>query len=359
MRIGVLTFHNAINYGAILQTYATQHYLEAMGHEVTIIDYRNQSIEDAYLPYTFSLLRLFHRKPWNILPYLLTTLSYSKKRKKQYEFSKSELSLSHRQYFVGDALEQFDIILIGSDQVWNPNFTGGFDTFYWGQFEHGNSKVVAWAASSKEKALNNSDRKVIEALLGNFTAISVREQELKAFLSPISSQQIHVLPDPTLLLTKTEWKKLCHPVKEKDYILVYAMENEQDAIRIVEKLARKKNKKIIIINPYSHVRIQKGYKTTLSPYDFLSYFMYADEIMSVSFHGTAFSLIFEKQFYCYIAKGKSNVRIESILKQIGLESRIINEDTNLDELSVIDFNGINGQLEKLRKTAFFFFQSIK
>ena len=69
--------------------------------------------------------------------------------------------------------------------------------------------------------------------------------------------------DPTLLLTKTEWKKLCHSVKEKDYILVYAMENEQDAIRIVEKLARKRTKKIIIINPYSHVRIQKGYKTCL------------------------------------------------------------------------------------------------
>lgn len=356
MKIGVLTFHNAINYGAILQTYATQRYFERLGHEINIIDYRNKSIDDAYLSFTFSVKRMFYRKPWNIPRYLITTYYHSRKKKKQIDFSNEYLNLT--QYPMTEKeIKDYDLMLIGSDQVWNPNFTGGLDPIYWGQIPHYDAKVVAWAASSKEKALKDDDKKDIASLLKNFTAISVRETKLQSFISPLCSIPVHVILDPTLLLAAEDWRRLCHPVVESSYVLVYAMEDEGLAIRAAERLAAKHGKKVVVINPYSNAKIQKGYKTMLSPTDFLSYIMYADHVITASFHGTAFSIIFQKDFYCFVKSTKSNVRIESLLQQLGLGDRIINEGSSFTEINRIEYIKVESILQQLREDASRFVKS--
>lgn len=351
VKIGILTFHNAINYGAVLQAYATQHFLEKQGYDVEVIDYRSKAIENSYLRYTFGWKRMLYRKPWHILEFLITSFWFNKKKKKIDAFNKVHLKYSLSVYHREEPYcMDYDVYLIGSDQVWNPNFTDGFDPFYWGCFyRKPKSKLIAWSVSTKEKALEKKEKELIVSYIEQFDAISVRETQLKVFLESLTNKSIHLTLDPTLLLSKIEWGKFCKPVEECQYVLVYAMQDEDMVISKAKLLAEKKRKNLIVINPYSNSIIKTGYKQCLSPVEFLSYFNSADFVFSASFHGTAFSLIFEKQFYCFIKKGSSNVRIESLLIRLNLEDRIVNEIESFSLSHTIDYRGVENKISLLIK----------
>lgn len=130
MKVGILTFHNAINFGAILQTYATCELVKSLGHEVEVIDYHNRAIDATYDKYIYHISRM----PWNpvyAMAYLLSTLFFRKKKHKFQIFTKKYLSLS-RNRFSGQPmkLENYGLVLIGSDQLWNMTITKGIDPVY-------------------------------------------------------------------------------------------------------------------------------------------------------------------------------------------------------------------------------------
>lgn len=362
MKIGILTFHNAINYGAVLQAYATQHFLEQQGYDVEVINYRNKAIDNSYLRYTFGWRRMLYRKPWHILDFLITSFWFKRKKKKIEAFNKRYLRQSLKVFHREEPYcMDYDVYLIGSDQVWNPNFTDGFDPFYWGCFyRKPKSKLIAWSVSTKEHTLENKKKELVASYLEQFDAIGVREKQLKVFLESLTNKPIHLTLDPTLLLSKIEWGKFCKPVKENQYVLVYAMQDENMVISKAKLLAEKTKKTLIVINPYSNSIIKRGYKQWLSPVEFLSYFNSADFVVSASFHGTAFSLIFEKQFYCFIKRGSSNVRIESLLKCLNLEDRIVNESESFSLSHTIDYCTVENELLPLIKdTSDFLLGNIK
>ena len=133
MRIGILTFHYACNYGAMLQTYATQEFLRSMGHDVCVVDYRNKSVEEGYAAWNFKI---------DLLKTLPRAFSRAMRNSRFRHFMKECLVLSK------DPFDSFDVLLFGSDQIWNEIITGGFDKIYWGDFTT-KARKVAWAASAK------------------------------------------------------------------------------------------------------------------------------------------------------------------------------------------------------------------
>ena len=349
MKVGILTFHNAYNYGAVLQTYATQEYVRGLGHEVEVIDYHNRKIDLSYENRKFRL-RSFLRNSYIFPLYLLEKYYYWKRRKAYRIFFEKYISLSSNRYEQDDKifLGDYDVVLIGSDQLWNKKLTGGLDAIYWGQFEtRPTTRIAAWSVCMNYMVLTETEKDTIKSYLSNFTAISVREDELQNFISKLTTQEVHLTLDPTLLLTRTQWTALCRPIKEKGYVVVYAVRKEKETVEFARKIAEKQGKPLVILRPYSNWYFTKENKEYGGPVEFLSYINNADMVVTSSFHGTVFSYIFHKQFICPILDG--NVRVENLLRILGLRERMVESWNDALNLSTIDYSKVSKTFEAKRE----------
>lgn len=349
MKIGILTFHNAYNFGAVLQAYALQNYLESQNCQVEIIDYRNIAIEDNY-----NLLQLKRYKRRNILKVLLSIVNNAYKVVKFNQFRKdaySLLKLSERVFEIQDKnIIDKDAIIIGSDQLWNKKYTKAVDPFYWGKFADSSAlKVISYAVSIDANYISASDLKYICECLKNFDSLSVRESDSVKFLSSLTNKKIHVSLDPTLLVEREMWLSLIgktSPYKDSPYIAVYAILERKKVIENAKKLAKALHKRLIIISPIAQVSLFNGDVKPTRLSDFLSIIAYADFVLTSSFHGLAFSLIFHKDFYV-MGDSSKNERMKSLLCQLGLTSRFI-EEMYINKLSSIDYVKVEKKIGALR-----------
>lgn len=345
MRVGILTFHNAYNYGAVLQTYATQELVKSMGHEVEIIDYHNARIDRMYDKRKFHLKEFF-KSTYKFPLYLLEKYFFWRRRLAYNKFNKNCLQCSRNKYYQGDviSIKDYDAVLIGSDQVWNKRLTGGLDAVYWGNFESSSfTRIVAWSVCMNNMDFTESELKEIKNYLSNFTAISVREEALQGFISKLIGKRVLHTLDPTFLLPSTKWELLCHPVKEDDYIAVYAIRKADETINFARKISSALNKKLIIIRPYSRWYFSCENKEYCGPNDFLSYIKNASYVVTSSFHGTVFSLIFKRQFFCPALD--VNLRVEDLLKTVGLSDRFVRGWEDALSLSPINYDTLPAALE--------------
>jgi len=349
MKIGILTFHNAYNYGAVLQTYATQELVKSLGHEVEVIDYHNKAIDRFYENLRFHIRTIPKRKFYRIPVYFLEKCFYWKRRKAYQNFIHQYLCLSEKRYNQGgkDVINGYDIILIGSDQLWNKEITNGFDKIYWGDFKtNAYTRKVAWSVCMNQTNISEDEKEYIIEHLNNFEAISVRESSLQSMLSKLTTKEIAHTLDPTLVLPSQNWEHLCHGVKEKNYIAVYAVRKEEDTIRFARKVAEILQKPLVVIRSYAKWYMNSENKECGGPSEFLSYIKHADFVVSTSFHGTVFSLIFKKQFACPALE--DNVRIESLLNSVGLKERLISFPEKAESLPSIDYEKVEQAMNALR-----------
>lgn len=251
-KIGVLTFHRAENFGAVLQAYALQTYLMQLGYEVSIIDYRCKAIETQYQIFNPSIL--WSRK--NIWISFCTYLRRFKhlrirqiRKQKYVDFRNRYLCLTKPMTKVG-SIHNLDVCIVGSDQVWNMHLTGGLDKTYFLDFPMRNdTKRISYAASSERDphGLFHQYSQEISRMLNAFHDISVREPFLKDALQPYASCDIQVSLDPTFLLSKSDYLKLAVKPKESNYILVYHMHPTEQGTRLAEHIAEKSGSKVIEI----------------------------------------------------------------------------------------------------------------
>ena len=306
MRIGILTFHNADNYGAVLQCYALQEKLKnyyTEDNKISIIDYKCPEIENAYIP----RFKIF--KPWNILWYLKA----KRKRRKFQEFREKHLDIGSCDF------SQYDVIYYGSDQIWNPKLTN-CDLKFWGEGFSG--KKIAYAASDGGELVLSEKTKI---LLNSFSKISCREEILTEKLQNSNiSIPIETVCDPVFLLSKDEWLKFAEMPIEENYILAYKISENLKFDAEVEKLGRRLKKKVVQI---TYVKGWRKYFCTrqkfvddISPEQFVGYFVKADFVMTTSFHGTAFSIIFNKPFFV-MSLTKRSERITNVLSILNIADR--------------------------------------
>lgn len=351
MKIGILTFHNAYNYGAILQAYATQELVKGLGHDIEIIDYHNNLIDSTYNSQKFRFLS-FVKNIYRLPLYLLEKIFYRKRREAYRRFISKYIKLSPFRYVQGKTsrIEGYDVILIGSDQLWNIGITGGFDSFYWGDFEcEQQTRKIAWSICMNIDQCTSNEKDYIVSRLNNFSAISVREKSLQQFLKKLTTIEYPQTLDPTLLLNKQQWEVLCQPVKEKNYIVVYAVQDEDETIDFARQIAKSMQKKIVIVRSYSKHYWSEENKEHCGPDEFISYIRYADFIVTTSFHGTVFSLIFHKQFICPVFR--CNTRIRSLLEIAGLGGRMIHRSDEFFNLHNIDYAKVDKLIESERNAA--------
>lgn len=357
MKIGIVTCHRAHNYGAVLQAYALKTYLTKLGHEVEFAD---------FVPAYFSTSRDVPRRPffkssfkqkllypkylikWWWPPYKLKSKRYSRFNK----FITKYLMPTARDY----RQQSFDMAIYGSDQIWSKeplsDGTTYFESVYWGDATLNATNRITYSASMGVMRILPEDHSFIQNSLHQFDAVAVREKELYDYFlehNLIAADKLFLTIDPVFLLSRDEWKPLIpRRMVREPYLLFYDFQIDADTTALVQRIASERNLRIIRITD-GVVTTEKidGYMPTAGPLEFLSLVYYADFVVSSSFHGTAFSILFEKQFVSRQIRNAS--RVQYLLEQIGLNNRFVN---NIDNVGLSDINYsdikimLNGSIEQ-------------
>lgn len=343
MRVGVLTFHRSTNFGTMLQAHATIQLLESLGVEAELIDYRPSYIE-----------RTYKRKreissPKDVLSVIYNSMIYknafTQKADRFIEYH-SNLSVSKKACTTIQELEricsEYDIILSGSDQLWNKNITGD-DFAYFFPFSH--PYKVSLASSFGTKTIDKEREKDILPYLKDFKHITVREKTAKTILLNIlknsSESDIRVILDPTMIITRNEWSKFelaVDKIPSDGYILTYYMIETPILRKITETLEEKTGLKVVNVKPSKRQMIKReGINLPdIGPGEFLKCYSGAKYVVTNSFHGTAFALNFEKPVYVsplpVSMAGEVNSRLLDLLETFRLQSRWIDTEEKLSKI---------------------------
>lgn len=353
MKIGILTYHRAENYGALLQAYAMKTYLLSLGHDVSFIDYWPKYHSDYFklFPWQQFQKRSFLRKALFLFQLILwaTPRMIRKKRLLRFMYEMLELQKNPQYTNDNDKTENYDVVIYGSDQIWRKQNLGGvgFDSWYFGEENVQADKRVVYAGSMGTIDTSTQDDIYVQKMMKNFSVISVRENDLQTYLEGLGVSSSLVI-DPVFLLTKEQWRKIetKSNITEK-YILFYNLLNTPNSKQFAEHLSQIKNIPIREVNKrMSLCHIGKRYISTASVELFLQLVDGAEYVVSNSFHGVAMSIIFQKQFYAVGMHQKSN-RVKSLLQSLGICERLIENNIMSIQDSKIDYHVVNTALMAL------------
>jgi hypothetical protein len=347
MKVGIITFHRALNYGAVLQTYALQQILDEMGIESDVIDYECKTINDNYNGIIFS--KCNRKKEYlNAVGYFVKTKN---KRNNFDKFISESLQLSSKcnRQNIGSIETEYDCFITGSDQVFNDKCTG-FDTTYFLDFVKNPLMRNSYAASFGFQQVPDALKGKYTELLNSFNNISVREEQGIKIVKELTGKKAVKNVDPTLALNSKQWeKKIKNNFRNDKYIFVYTVMDPVNLVQYAVELSHKTGFKVV----YLHGNIET-YSTSnsngvveniysASPDDFLNYIYHAEYIITNSFHGTVFSIIYKKKFIVELEAWKYNKRAEELLKSLNINGHVLS-DINLD---TIDDNCDWDEIEKL------------
>lgn len=350
MKIGIITFHWATNYGAILQAYALQNFLQQRNHEVQIINYRPNNFQKRLLN-TIVNPRIW-RIPSDVKDYYKEQ-KLEKFRDKYLNETICYKSLEDLQLNPPD----FDVYICGSDQVWNPSFLlygeGKQTPAYFINFGSTNTKRIAYAVSFGCEFFPKDASIIARDYISSFDTISVRENSGLQIVESLGYSHAKKLPDPTILLKDTDYIFENQPKDHKHKTaFIYVLRNENNGIKEIKKYLKKEYK---LIDSSKKINPQ-------SVEDWIQEIRSASVVLTNSYHGMIFSLIFHIPFLVVLAKGVSsgmNDRFVTLLSHLELEDRIIEgfqkdqiEKMTLDE---IDWGKVDLKLAALRKETNTFF----
>lgn len=355
MRIGILTFHCACNYGAVLQCYALQRFLVKSGHDAVVVDYRPAAVADGYR--WFDIRRFWGRTPGRFIQKSRSEINVIGNRRRRYksfeDFLKTSIALTDHVRGCDEMAAlagEFDMLVVGSDQVWNRRITGGIDKIYWGDFQRPSSTHMISYAASMEDGMDSDVVAAVKRFLPGFDAVSVREEGLRHALSALVPEvRVDVVADPVLLLDKEGWNGLASErIINEPYLLFYQVRKSAQAYSAARQLADRKGLKLICLS--AKVELDNSEEVACaSPSDFVSLFRYASYVVTTSFHGTAFSVIYGKEFVCIDVSDGKGSRQKNLLEKLCLEDRIVQEVSDTEELMSIDEGNMRLKLEEYRK----------
>ncbi|MBE6780997.1 MAG: polysaccharide pyruvyl transferase family protein [Ruminococcaceae bacterium] len=346
MKISIVTFPKAINYGTALQAAALKRKLEDLGNEVRFLEHKCEEIEKTNRVFDFREAV----NPKYTLAHLYN-LPVALKRKNNFKaFQQKYMSFSNA------APQSFDAVVAGSDQIWNYRLTAD-DWFYFLDFEKQNTKKIAYAGSFGLSNIPDDKKQKTKECLLDFDFLSVREQTAKALIENEFGIKSDLVVDPTFLIDKNEWKQFFDGDLYSDgYIYVYNVVYSPTVWEFAYKLAEKTGKKIRTVC-YSKIhRPNAECCFTAGPSEWLSHISAADYVVTNSFHGVAFSINFNKQFFFELPPQKLGVgsRIVDITTRYGLADR---ELTKADMDAVIDYTYTNQRLNEDRLASVEFIKS--
>lgn len=363
MKIGILTFQRALNYGAVLQAWALQKSLELLGQHAEIIDYRNDRME-AYS----GIFNMFGKK--KSVKTVLSAIKNAPMRLlrigRYRSFIRNHLLLSKPvdRETVQNLNDMYDVFITGSDQVWN-DFLTDFDEAYFLGFVKDPQKKNSYAASFGFFEFPDGTVQEYGKRLKSFNKISVREQQGIQLVKESAGRDALCCVDPTLLLDQKSWREILIPIKKSNkYILIYSLNPIQNLMNYAKELSYAYNLDIFYIsmewnNLFDYQNIPHlQHIVAPAPEKFVSLIHDAEYVLTNSFHGTVFSLIFHKKFYSETDYGtKINDRIENLLETLGAQQRIIKtEFPNWEE--ELDWDAVDNKIKEMRRLSLSYLKSI-
>lgn len=354
MKIGILTFHRAHNYGAVLQCYALQEVLRSLGYNVVIVDYRQPALEHAYKLWGIKGILCHFLHPKSLFRYIRTLKSRIETSELFDSFS-SFLNLTSN--CNESIIPSCDAYIVGSDQLWVPQWTGGkMDNVYTGFFRHDEaSKIYGYAISLNLSVLDCFSVQYWNKVLDNFNVVSLREAQVAHKLAQKTNRSVRVDIDPTLLLDKDKWDAITNDKwKTKKYLLVYHLPGRYNNLdndtfsHKVRKIAEQSKLEVISLYPMKY-----------SVEDFVSLFKYAQGVITTSFHATAFSLIYERPLMSIVLNDGYDNRYVNLLNQVGASNALVDKNMNDGVFPILDYDSIAKMLSDYRAPSMEYLKSIK
>ncbi len=345
MRIGIITQPLTTNYGGILQNYALQEVLRRMGHEPWTVDYGRMS----WSFWLYRALRVTARKALGrkaIFPSMPHKISREQAPLRR--FVKRHINLTRpRTWYIRPSVIKkyhFQVLVAGSDQVWRPRYNGKLERCFFDFASGWDVRRVAYGASfgTDEWEFTEAQTRVCAALAKKFDGISVRELSGVEMCRKHLGVDVGQVLDPTLLLGKEDYSKLCGavPVREA-FVFAYILDGSPEKVEAVKEFAQQKGLPYFVKSAGPAVRPDDSVEL------WLSYFRDAAYVITDSFHGTAFSIMFNKEFYVYANVHRGNSRFESLLGLLGLEDRMMESLPENEE--AVNWPEVNRKLEEERK----------
>lgn len=353
MKIGLVTFYHIHHYGAMLQACATERAVEALGGECEIVDYyvnQNNALfraptglgsaaADAHTALHYGALKARYDR------FEAFSRQYLKRSSHRYE-SASELA--------GAALP-YDVILSGSDQIWNPKIfpDGKFDPVFFGAFSQ--KRKIAYAPSFGIPSVPEGMEDELRGYLDAFSHISVRERQGQTIVEQVTGKTVPVVLDPTLLLDRNAWSAIASPPAEKGgYILCYCISKPGALAPYIRRLAEETGLPVVQlcgirqrVHPKARCVLDAG------PAEFLGWFRGASYVCTNSFHGTVFSVQFQKPFFTAVAPSElaapESSRTFSLLSRLGLENRVVGKGDTAGVDDAICWSEVERRLEHARR----------
>ncbi len=347
--VGILTFHRAVNYGAVLQTYALQGALNDLKIENEVLDYRCPFIEAHYNPKpSVSPIHVKHFFKE------VTQMPIKKRARESFDlFLSKNIKMSEKLEKNGlcSVAEKYDVIITGSDQVWNMAVTGE-DTVYALDFAKKNVRKVSYAASLGPAEMKAEYKAKLTPCLKQYDSISVREPAAKAFVEEISEKNVKVDVDPTILLPTEKWESLADKsnLAYKNFIFVYTMQPSDILYNLAQNLAKKEELQIYSLSMVDNSRKLGTDMRGAKIEDFLWMIKHARYVVTNSFHGLLFALRFHKQLYWAFQQGKhmSNPRFDMLIEQYGIDCRCCSKELGVEQCTELDYNHIDSIMSHQR-----------
>lgn len=370
MKAGILTFHHAHNYGTVLQAYALREYLRAQGVNAEIINYRNDILKKRYaeklsMPeQQVTLKHLIHPKAlWRYLCAIpkakYAQEDWSKQCKKFNDFIDNVLLEGKTEEILASDLSDldYDVFVSGSDQVWECGITGGVpDNAYFLDFTT-SAKKIAYGASMRTPWIPEQFSEYYSRTIKSMDAVSVREQEIASMLQEICLKKIYHVLDPSLLLDADIYRGLEVGIDEKQggYVFAYFLAENPGMMECAELIAEKLGLPLVELHYYT-LKSLKGHnvRADLGPREFLSYIDNAAFVITNSFHGTIFSILFHKKFYSYF---KEDTRKKNLLGTLGFLDRKIWDIREVDISRPMDYGEVDRKLERARLVSYSFLKT--
>lgn len=361
MRIGIVGYHDAPNYGTMLQAYALSYLIKRRGIDCEYIRYRRRKklwIFRIVGPFIKWILR---RIPCKFIKgdfAFFLGMEFRKTKQGFTDFHDHYIPCSQREYTyetIERSNDVYDYFIVGSDQTWSPLMTHfGLEGFTFLDFVKDDRKKFAYAPSIGSVNVPSDYQLVLLNKLKSFASISCREEANAELLTQLVGRSVDCVLDPTLLVHSQEWARIMSHVNiEKGYVLCYALGEKECALQYSEQIAKELGLPVYYVATRPKYLQMHNVLTDVGPCEWLYLIANAACVITDSFHGTLFSVNFKVDFYSFpkqiqlLGQINDNDRILSFLNQIGLQSRFI-DDGKLCNYSSIDYAKIQHELDALR-----------
>ena len=357
-KVGILTWHYYSNFGSALQAFALQHIIKFLGYSATFVNYHNPKFGKVVIWKDWLRVIIGNtigRMPFNAfkrLQYAPDCFSFKYHHIGKLVTNESDLK---------DVAKEYDILVCGSDQIWAPNV---FNPVYFAAFANEGVRKVSYAASI---GLNNIPKNLIpiyRQLLSDFYAIGIREREGKDLLKAKCNIDSTVVLDPTLMIEVSTYRKMQRKVKgiQKPYLFCYFLNKVHQYKENVQKYALEHNLQIIGVSDKVEDGEWMTRLTGLGADHFLWLVNNAETVMTDSYHGSIFSLLFHKNLWIFKRFEEDNPncqnsRIRQLRDNFKLEHRIISATSQIDDSISINYKYFESQLKILRVNSFDFLKN--